>query len=66
MIKNTEVSDLNHSATGAARSLKCLAQGRYMAEAGIGPNHESGSLLANQAPHVLLGEPLFLLCFLGE
>ena len=34
MIKSTEVSDLNHSATGAARSLKCLAQGHYMAEAG--------------------------------
>ena len=41
MIKSTEVSDLNHySATGAARSLKCLAQGHYMAEAGIGPNHD--------------------------
>ena len=40
MIKSTEVSDLNHSATGAALSLKCLAQGHYMAEAGIGPNHD--------------------------
>ena len=40
MIKSTEVSDLNHSATGAARSLKCLAQGHYMAEVGIGPNHD--------------------------
>ena len=70
MIKSTEVSDLNHSATVVARSLKCLAQGQYMAEAGIGPNHDlsvvSPVLVANQAPHVLLGEPLFLLCFLGE
>ena len=36
-----------------------------MAEAGIGPNHDL-SVVANQAPHALLGEPLFLLCFLGE
>ena len=67
MIKSTEVSDLNHSATGAARSLKCLAQGHYMAEAGIGPNHDLSvvSLVSKPGSPRFARRAAFSFVFLG-